>query len=60
MKGFVLALLLGLVLGYAWGFGDAKAGKSSIAVRMLDKFGVSQVKDAGEARRREVESTTTP
>ena len=60
MKGILLGLLLGAIIGYAWGFGDAKEGKPSVMARALDRFGVSQVKDARATREREVESTARP
>jgi hypothetical protein len=44
VKTLILGLIVGLALGYFWGFGDAAAGRPSIAQRTLTKFGVETVK----------------
>jgi hypothetical protein len=46
MKTLILGLIVGLAVGYFWGFGDAAAGKPSVAQRTLNKFGVATVKRA--------------
>ena len=44
MKTLVLGLIVGLALGYFWGFSDSAAGKPNVAQRTLNKFGVETVK----------------
>lgn len=41
MAKLLLVLLLGLVLGYAYGFRDAKTHERNIAARMIDRAGGS-------------------
>ncbi|MDB4877115.1 MAG: hypothetical protein JWM41_3561 [Gemmatimonadetes bacterium] len=60
MKKVVLALIVGLVMGYHWGYGDGNDGKSSIVSRTLDRFGTSKVKAAQDARERKVEDASRP
>ena len=47
---FLLAVLVGLGIGYAWGYTEARDGKKSLMTRALDKFGVEQVRDASAKR----------
>jgi hypothetical protein len=44
VKTLILGLIIGLALGYFWGFGDAAAGKPNVAQRVVNKFGVQTVK----------------
>jgi hypothetical protein len=44
VKTLILGLVLGLGLGYFWGFGDAAAGRPDIARRTLNTFGVATIK----------------
>lgn len=41
MMKIVVVLLLGLVIGYSYGFKDGKVHDRNIAVRMLDRAGGS-------------------
>lgn len=52
---YVLVLVLGLAIGYAWGYGEARDGKSSLMTRALDKFGVEKVRDASAKRESQLE-----
>jgi hypothetical protein len=60
MKRIVLALIVGLVMGYHMGYGDANDGKGSIVSRTLDRFGTSKVKAAQDAREKKVEEAGKP
>lgn len=56
MKKVAIALLLGLAIGYRWGFSDATLRKPSIAQRALDKFGATRIKNAQENRERQTDA----
>lgn len=60
MKRVILALIIGLALGYKWGWGDGTDGRASIVERTLDRFGTSKVKAAQEARQRRVDEASRP
>ena len=44
MKTLILGLIIGVAVGYFWGFGEASAGKANVAQRVVNKFGVETVK----------------
>jgi hypothetical protein len=52
---YVLILVFGLGIGYAWGYTEARDGKASLMTRALDKFGVEKVRDASAKREAELE-----
>jgi hypothetical protein len=60
MKRLILALIVGLALGYNWGYGEGTARKPSIVARTLDRFGSSKLKDAQEAQERRVQDAGKP
>ncbi len=60
MKRVILALIIGVAVGYKWGFGDGTNGGPSIVERTLDKFGASKVRDAQRARDKRVEEASRP
>lgn len=60
MMKFLVALLLGLAMGYHWGYDEGWAGKPSIVARSLDRFGTSKVRAAREANDRRVEEASKP
>lgn len=60
MKRFTLALIVGLIVGYSWGYGEGSDGKPSIVARTLDRFGSSKIKAAQEAREKRVEEAGKP
>lgn len=43
MKTLVLGLIIGVAMGYFWGFGEGAGGKPNVARRVLNKFGVETV-----------------
>jgi hypothetical protein len=60
MKRVVLALVIGLALGYKWGYGEGTDGKPSVVARTLDRFGTSKVKAAQEAQEKRVQEASKP
>jgi hypothetical protein len=60
MKRAILALLVGLALGYRWGYGDGDQGRPSIVARTLDRFGTSKIRDAQDARDKRVQEASRP
>lgn len=63
MKRFILALLIGLAVGYGLGYQDGAAGEDSIGHRILNKFGADRLKadQAAEDRRiQEAGSDSSP
>jgi hypothetical protein len=60
MRKALVALIIGLAMGYHWGFDEGSAGKKSVALRVLDKFGASKLKDAQETRDKRVEEASKP
>jgi len=56
----LVALIIGLGLGYRWGYGEGSTGKPSVAARTLDHFGASKLKAAEEAREKRVEEASKP
>ncbi len=60
MKKVLVAVILGLAAGYHWGYDEGSAGKPSIALRVLDKFGASKLKNAQDAQNKSVEEASKP
>lgn len=60
MKRVIVALIIGLVLGYRWGYNDGNGGRPTVVERALDHFGTSKVRAAQEARNRRVEEASRP
>lgn len=60
MKKALLALIVGLAMGYSWGYDEANDGKPSIALRVLDRFGASKLRNAQEAHERRVQEASQP
>ncbi len=60
MKRVILALLVGLAMGYHFGYGDGTDGKSTIITRTLERFGTSKVRAAQEANNRRIEEASKP
>lgn len=60
MKKVLVALLLGLGVGYTWGFGEGSHGQSNVAVRVLNKFGVATLKEAERIRTERTEEASRP
>ena len=57
MKALILGLIIGLAIGYFWGFGEAAAGKPNVAQRVLNKFGVETVKRGNRRIEAAIDST---
>lgn len=60
MKKMFVALIIGLAMGYYWGYGEGSTGVPSVVARTLDHFGASKVKAAQEAREKGVEEASKP
>jgi hypothetical protein len=60
MKRVVLALIIGVAVGYKWGYGEGTDGRPSVVSRTLDRFGTSKVKAAQEAQERRVQEASRP
>jgi hypothetical protein len=60
MKKFLVALLLGLAMGYHWGYDEGWAGKPSVVARSLDHFGTSKVRAEREANDKRIEEASKP
>jgi hypothetical protein len=60
MKKAIVALIVGLAMGYHWGYGEGSDGKPSVALRVLDKFGATKLKDAQAAQDRRIEEASKP
>ena len=60
MWKLLFALIVGLGMGYYWGYDEGSSGKPSLAARSLDHFGTSKLKAAQEAREKRVEDASKP
>ena len=60
MKRLLVALMIGLAVGYHYGFDDATQGRDSITTRTLDRFGTSKIRNAQRAQERRVEEASRP
>ncbi len=60
MRVFIVALIIGLAVGYHWGYDDASDGRNTVATRMLDRFGASKLRAANSAREQRIEEASRP
>lgn len=60
MKRLIVAVIVGLVMGYHWGYDDGNGGKPSIVSRTLDRFGTSKIKAAQEQNDRRIQEAGKP
>ena len=60
MKRVVVALIIGVAMGYRWGYKEGDEGRPSIVSRTLDRFGTSKVKAAQEAQEKRVQEASRP
>ena len=60
MRRVIVALIVGLAIGYHWGFGEATDGMPSIVERTLERFGTAKIKAAQDARNRRVDEASRP
>ena len=56
----LVALLIGLGVGYYWGYGEGFQQQPSVLARSLDTFGISRVKHAQTARERTIQDALKP
>ncbi|HVX38862.1 MAG TPA: hypothetical protein VHB25_04740 [Gemmatimonadaceae bacterium] len=60
MRRLIIALLLGLAMGYNWGYDDGNNGKESVVARTLEKFGTTKIKEAQAAQDARVQEALKP
>ena len=60
MLRMLIVLVVGLVIGYSFGFKDAKIHKNNIAVRMLDRAGGSTRDKVGSDVDKKMEQLERP
>jgi hypothetical protein len=60
MKRLVITLILGLGIGYYWGYGDGNGRHGSIVSRTLDRFGTSKIRAARELNDRRIDDASKP
>lgn len=60
MIKYIVILLIGLGVGYTFGYKDAKAGLPSIAERALNKFGADKIRKDAEARDKREAAASSP
>jgi hypothetical protein len=60
MRRVIIALIVGIAIGYNWGFGEGTDGKPSVVERTLERFGTSKIRAAQEARDRRVDEASRP
>ena len=60
MRRLIVALMLGLAMGYNWGYDDGNDGKPSVVARTLEKFGTTKIKDAQAAQDARVQDALKP
>jgi hypothetical protein len=60
MKKLLVALIIGLAMGYYLGYDEGSNGKPSIVARSLGHFGTSKLKAAQEERDKRVEEASKP
>jgi hypothetical protein len=56
----LVGLILGLSIGYYWGYGEGFRKEPSVVMRSLNKFGLSRVSQAQTARERTVQDALKP
>ena len=55
MRRVVIALIIGVAMGYHWGFDEGSAGKESIVARTLEHFGTKTIKAAQDAHQQRLD-----
>jgi hypothetical protein len=60
MKRVIASLIVGLALGYGWGYREGNRGKPPVIARVLDNFGASKIRAAQQARDQRVEEASKP
>ncbi|MFI5228523.1 MAG: hypothetical protein ACHQWU_05615 [Gemmatimonadales bacterium] len=60
MKRVIASLIIGLALGYQWGYREGHGGQPTVIARTLDRFGASKIRAAQQARDQRVEEASKP
>jgi hypothetical protein len=60
MKRLIIALIVGLAMGYNWGYDEASAGKPSVVARLVDHFGASRMAAERDAYDQRVQEAARP
>lgn len=60
MRRMIVALIVGLALGYHWGYGDGNGGRPTVASRALEQFGTSKVRAAQQANEKRIQEASSP
>lgn len=60
MRRIVIALIIGVAMGYHWGFDEGSAGKESIVARTLERFGTKTMKEAQEKHAQRIDEASKP
>jgi hypothetical protein len=60
MKRLIIALILGLAMGYNWGYDEGTSGQPSVIARVLDRFGASKMRSARDAYDQRVQEAARP
>jgi hypothetical protein len=60
MRRMVIALIVGVAMGYHWGFDEGSAGKETIVARTLERFGTKTIKAAQDAHAQRVDEAMKP
>ena len=60
MKRLIAVLLIGLAMGYKFGYTDGTEGRESVVTRTLDRFGTSKLRKAQAEHDRRVEEASKP
>lgn len=60
MKRLIVALMVGLAMGYHYGYDDGNLGRDSVVKRALDRFGTSKLKRAQAEHDRRVDEASKP
>lgn len=58
MKRVIVAVIIGLAMGYRWGYDEGSGGKPSVVARTLDRFGTSKIKAAQEEHEKRIQEAT--
>ena len=60
MRRIVVALIVGLAIGYQWGYGEGTQGMQSVVSRTLERFGTSKIKAAQDTQNKRVDEAGKP
>lgn len=60
MRRAIVALIIGVAMGYRWGYTDADSGLPAVTTRILERFGASKVRAAQQEQERRVQEASRP